>query len=84
MRPFFFTALAAGAVLTSAVIGTSADAKTAARHPHPRAQAAPSVRQNPYTTYNTFDAPGIGIDHGHRDWNPISGTPRWNFLGTAP
>jgi hypothetical protein len=43
----------------------------------------PHVGQNPYTTLNTFDAPGIGNQY-RRDWNPVSGTPRWNFLGTAP
>jgi hypothetical protein len=84
MRPFFFTTLAAGVVLASAAIGTSADANAAVRHPHYRTQAVPYVRQNPYTTLNTFDAPGIGMDQGRRDWNPISGTPRWNALGTAP
>jgi hypothetical protein len=84
MRPFLFTILAAGAVLASAVVGTSADASAAVRHRHYRTQAVPYVPQNPYTTLNTFDAPGIGINQYRRDWNPISGTPRWNFLGTAP
>lgn len=85
MRPFLFTTLAAGAVLASAVVGTSADANAAVRHPHyrTRPQAVPHVGQNPYTTLNTFDAPGIGNQY-RRDWNPVSGTPRWNFLGTAP
>jgi hypothetical protein len=81
MRPFLFTTLAAGAVLASAAIGTSADASAAARHRHYRTQVVPYVRQNPYANFNTFDAPGIGA---RRDWNPISGTPRWNALGTAP
>jgi hypothetical protein len=84
MRPFFFTTLAAGAVLASAVVGTSVDANAAVRHPRYRTQAVPYVRQNPYTTLNTFDAPRIGINQYRRDFNPISGTPRWNFLGTAP
>ena len=84
MRPFFITALAAGAVLISAIIGMSADANAAVRHPHHRTQAAPYVRQTPYASYNTFDAPGIVTDHGRRDFNPVSGTPRWNYLGTAP
>ena len=84
MRPFFFTTLAAGAVLASAAIGTSADANAAVRHRHYRTQAVPYVRQNPYTTLNTFGTPSIGINETRRDWNPVSGTPRWNFLGTAP
>ena len=84
MRPFLFTTLAAGLVLGSAAIGTSADAKAAVRHPHHRTQAVPYVRQNPYTTLNIFDAPGIGVNQYRRDWNPVSGTPRWNYLGTAP
>ena len=82
MRLFVFTALAAGAVLASAVTGGSTDANATVRHPHRRAQATvPYVHQNPYTTFNTFDARGLATDP---DWNPISGTPRWNALGTAP
>ncbi len=83
MRAFLLSALAASAVLASAVIGTSTTADAAGRHPHYRAHAVPYVRQNPYASFNTFVGPGIGVDPVRRDWNPISGTPRWNAAGGA-
>jgi hypothetical protein len=69
--------LGATLVLGAAAMVLSAEANAATRRdsqsPPTRAQGTPIIRQD--HTYATS---------GHRDVNSISGTPRWNYLGTAP
>jgi hypothetical protein len=89
MRTFLFSAVAGAIVLTSTAIGLSSDANAASRHRQQRTYAAPTtytapyVRQDPSAAFNTLGAPSLPT-HVQRDANPISGTPRWNYLGSAP
>jgi len=83
MRSFLLSAIAVTVLASSAVaLSTAADAAT--RRPQHRAATPPIVRQDPYSAYNTFGAPGADAFHTQRNVHPISGTPRWNAAGGAP
>lgn len=80
MRSLLLPALAATTFIAATLVGLTTDASAAARRTHNGTPTAPVVRQDPSSSFNTYDVPG---PTGRRDVNPISGTPRWNASGGA-
>jgi len=85
MRSLLLSALAATTIIAATSVGLATDASAATRHVRQRTVTVPVVRQDPYRAYNTFDnSYAVTTFDGRRDVNPLSGTPRWNALGSAP
>jgi hypothetical protein len=81
MRSLLLSALAATTIVTATSVGLATDASAATRHVRQSTVTVPVVTQDPYRSYNSY---GVTTFDGRRDVNPISGTPRWNGLGSAP
>jgi hypothetical protein len=81
MRSLILSALAATTIIAASSVALTTDASAATRHVRHTAPVASVVRQDPYTSFNTYET---FIPSGRRDVNPISGTPQWNASGGAP
>jgi len=76
MRSLIVSALVAATVVAGAVVGLPAAANAAARHhPHHRAHLVPTVRQDPYRSFNAIEPPVVApVDpYATYHWPPSGG-----------